>query len=272
VRSMAQPIIDAVIKLGGSVVTDKGSDRLTVRRDVVKRLAEEISASPLDRLVLVHGAGSYGHRIVKRTRIDHGIAVPGALAAWAETARLQYLLAAEIAEIFIGAGIPTVVCQPSASAQLALGRLQSMDVDVARAILELGGVPQFYGVPAVDREQGIAILSGDQIAPFLAQRLGIGLVIHGTDVDGVYESDPARGPAAHVPRIHRDNAPTLLAALGGSSHVDVTGGMRGKVESLLEWAQQGVTARIVDATRPGRLAQALAGEDVGTYVTWEEQR
>jgi len=268
---MAQPIIDAVIKLGGSVVTDKGSDQLTVRRDVVKRLADEIASCHIDRLVLVHGAGSFGHRIVKRTRIDSGFAVPGALAAWAETARLQYLLAAEVAEIFIATGIPCIVCQASASAQLRSRQLQSMDVEVARAILELGGVPQFYGVPAVDGVQGIAILSGDQIAPFLAQRLGIGIVIHGTDVDGVFESDPAHGPAAQVRRIHRGNASSLLAALGGSSHVDVTGGMHGKVESLLQWAQHGVTARIVDATRPGRLAQALAGEDVGTLVSWEER-
>jgi isopentenyl phosphate kinase len=268
---MAQPIIDAVIKLGGSVVTDKGSDQLAVRRDVVRRLAGEIATSRIDRLVLVHGAGSFGHRIVKRTGIDSGIAVPGGLAAWAETQRLQYLLAAEVAAIFIEVGIPAIVCQASASASLRLGRLESMDVAVARAILELGGVPQFYGVPAVDVEQGCAILSGDQIAPYLAHGLGLGTVIHGTDVDGVFESDPALGPAAPVPRIDRSNASAVLAALGGSSHVDVTGGMRGKVESLLQWAQHGVTARIVDATRPGRLAQALAGEDVGTLVSWEEK-
>ncbi|MBN2361215.1 MAG: isopentenyl phosphate kinase family protein [Deltaproteobacteria bacterium] len=268
---MAQPIIDAVIKLGGSVVTDKGSDRLTVRRDVVRRLAEEIGASHLERLVLVHGAGSFGHRIVKRTGIDRGVEMPGALAAWAETQRLQYVLAAEVAEICIGAGIPAIVCQASASARLRRGRLESMEVEVVRAILQQGGVPQLYGVPAVDAEQGCAILSGDQIAPFLAQRLGIGLVIHGTDVDGVFESDPALGPTARVPRIGRGNAAAVLAALGGSAHVDVTGGMRGKVESLLQWAQHGVCARIVDATRPGRLAQALAGEEVGTLVRWEEQ-
>jgi len=47
--------------------------------------------------------------------------------------------------------------------------------------------------------------------------------------------------------------------------------MRGKVENLLQWARQGVRARIIDATRPGRLAQALAGEDVGTLVSWEEE-
>lgn len=261
---------EAVVKLGGSVITDKGSETLRVRHDAVTRLAREIGDAGLERLILVHGAGSYGHRIVKRTGIDGGVERPGGLLAWAETQRLQYLLAAEVSERFIQAGVPTIPCQASASSILRRRELTSMDVEVARQIMERGGVPLFYGVPAVDLEQGCAILSGDQIAPYLAHALGLGLVVHGTDVDGVYEGDPASGQSPRVDHVHSGNAEAVQRRVGGSAVVDVTGGMSGKLESLVRWARRGVCARIVDATRPGRVAQALAGESVGTLVSWEE--
>jgi isopentenyl phosphate kinase len=50
--------------------------------------------------------------------------------------------------------------------------------------------------------------------------------------------------------------------------VDVTGGMAGKVASLLALAGTGVVSRIVSAEIPGRIASALRGEAVGTLVTW----
>ncbi|MFH1810186.1 MAG: isopentenyl phosphate kinase [Pseudomonadota bacterium] len=268
---MARTVIDAVVKLGGSVVTDKGSDELRVRTEVVRRLAEEIAGASLDRLVLVHGAGSYGHRIVQRTGIDRGTQVPSALVAWAETQRLQYLLAAEVAAIFIGVGVPAIPLQASASARLRAGVLEKMDLEVARHILEQGGVPMFYGVPAIDTEQGCAILSGDQIAPYAATGLGIDTLVYATDVDGVYEGVPKNGSTRPIPHIHRGNWEHVAARLGGSTHVDVTGGMAGKIAALLQATRKGVRARIVDANVDGRVAEALAGGDVGTLVSWEKR-
>jgi isopentenyl phosphate kinase len=262
-----------VVKLGGSVVTDKGSEELRVRRELVSRLAGELAEAAPRPLVLVHGAGSYGHQIVRRTRIHEGLQGPESLLHWGETQRLQYDLDARIAGILLEAGLPVMPFQASASAVMESRRLVSMDVEALGLMVERGLIPLLYGVPAVDRVQGCSILSGDQIAPFVASALGIGRLIHATNVDGVYDGDPSRDPTARrIDRIDRSNWDEVRTRLSGSRAVDVTGGMAGKVEALVKLAREGLEVRILDATIPGRLAAALAGEPVGTLVCWEEER
>ncbi len=260
-----------IVKLGGSVVTEKDSSEPKVRRELVSRLAAELVESEVRPLVLVHGAGSYGHQIVERTGIHLGISGAESLLDWGETQRLQYVLDCEIAELLLAEGLPVMPCQSSASAVMRDGRLESFELAAVELMIEHGLVPLFYGVPAVDRVRGCSILSGDQIAPFLAERLGIRRLVHGTNVDGVFTEDPTVAPRAHrFDRIDESNWDQVRERLRGSSAVDVTGGMLGKVEALLRSTRGGLRVRIVDATIPGRLAAALRDEPVGTLVTWEE--
>ena len=52
-----------LIKFGGSVITDKSRYR-TFNADVVRRLCKEIRDSG-ERVIVVHGAGSFGHVLAK---------------------------------------------------------------------------------------------------------------------------------------------------------------------------------------------------------------
>jgi len=72
-KTVTAPLRAAIIKLGGSVVTDKGNANLSICKDRLRRLAQEIKKAKLQSLVLVSGAGSYGHRIVAKTGIDKGV-------------------------------------------------------------------------------------------------------------------------------------------------------------------------------------------------------
>jgi len=263
----------AVVKLGGALLTDKTSPRLEVRKDVLTRLASEIFEAAPRPLVIVHGAGCFGHEIVKRTGIHRGLDVGGdrdaALLAWAETGRLQYELDVIVAGALVDAGIPAVPVQASATAILRGGVLESMDIAALDLTMAQGAVPLLYGVPAVDREQGCAILSGDAIAPYLAEHLGLDLIVLATNVDGVFEADPSQvAGASPIARIDETNWDEVRARLGGSAGTDVTGGMLGKVEKLVGIARGGATIRIVNGTVPGRVASALRGEPVGTLVAW----
>ncbi len=270
---MSPPDAGAVVKLGGSVVTDKGSERLRVDEDLVRDLARQLVSSGTRPLVVIHGAGSWGHRIVRRTGIHRGLdGSDGARLAMGETQRLQYELDALVAALLLDEGLPVFPLQASAMATMRGGELVGMALAPAAELLARGMVPLLYGVPAVDTERGCSILSGDQIAPVVAVELGIPRVIHATDVDGVFDADPhAVSGARRFARIHGGNARRVRAALGGSAVVDVTGGMAGKVGALLRWAEGGLRTRIVDARVPGRLAAALADEDVGTLVCWDEE-
>lgn len=261
-----------VVKIGGSIVTHKESEALEVRVEQVRKLAQELAEHAPRPLVLVHGAGSFGHQIVRRTGIHRGLDdTPEARLHLGETQRLQYELDAQIATILLEAELPVMPCQASATAVMVDGTLESMDTEAVQLMVDQGMIPLLYGVPAMDVVLGCSILSGDQIAPFVATRLGIDRLVHATDVDGVFEADPRSEPRARrIDRIDKQNWEVVRDRLCGSRSVDVTGGMAGKVSSLIALAREGLQTRIIDATVEGRLAAALDGEEVGTLVTWEE--
>ena len=52
----------------------------------------------------------------------------------------------------------------------------------------------------------------------------------------------------------------------GSSGVDVTGGMRGKLLELLDLADSGIDSIIFNAGKKGQINKALRGEPIGTTV------
>ncbi|MBE0512158.1 hypothetical protein IBX38_03815, partial [Candidatus Bathyarchaeota archaeon] len=60
-----------VLKLGGSVITDK-EKTLTPNLPAIERLTKEISRANVSPLVLVHGGGSFGHPVAEQYGIREG--------------------------------------------------------------------------------------------------------------------------------------------------------------------------------------------------------
>jgi isopentenyl phosphate kinase len=60
--------------------------------------------------------------------------------------------------------------------------------------------------------------------------------------------------------------PEIRELLGGSAHVDVTGGMLGKVEELCRLAEKGVPASIFNATKAGNVKRFLENQSPGTCI------
>jgi len=259
-----------ILKIGGSVITDKDKP-FTLRRETLERLSLEISRGYRrlgKKLILVHGAGSFGHPIVSETQIHKGISRPEQLLAFAETQRWQNHLNTLVTEILQGRGLPAMPCQASSFSIMEEGRLVWMPLDTIKGFLELGLIPVLYGVPAYDRVQGCSILSGDQIAPYLARELGAERIIHGTDVDGVYTDDPHLNPdATLIPEINEENIEEVIKHLKASFHIDVTGGMLGKIRELWKLAEIGIESEIINADKEGLVEKALAGERrLGTII------
>jgi len=257
-----------ILKLGGSVITDKHSETPKVDFSNLNRLADEIAKARPERLIFMHGAGSYGHVIVKKTGIGSGIKNTEQVLAFAETQRLQNELDSIICKALIERGVPAIPCQASASAVMDKGRLMNMDTEAIRGMLDTGLVPVLYGVPAYDRDQKCSILSADQIAPYLALKLGAKRIIHGTNVDGVFTGDPNKNPSAKlIPEITAKNFDQVRQWLTGSTAIDVTGGMFGKVKECMDVAKDGVESFLVNALKPDYVRKALSGEKVmGTVI------
>jgi len=256
-----------ILKIGGSIITDKFSKKPKANKENIKRIAKEI-ASVYDKdkisLIIIHGAGSYGHVIVKKTGIDKGIDNYEQLKSFAETQRLQNDLNSIFTKYLIEAGLPAIPCQASSFVVMDLGRVEEMGLNAIKGLLELKMIPVLYGVPAYDKTQKCSILSGDQIAPYLAVKLNAKKIIHATNVDGVFTSDPNKDSKAKlIPEISSKNIDQVKELLTGSTATDVTGGMFGKVSELLEI---GIESQIINALEFGNVSKALIGEKIGTVI------
>ena len=118
-----------------------------------------------------------------------------------------------------------------------------------------------------DESLNASVVSGDAIIGFLAKKFEAKKVFLGTDVAGIFEEDPKKNPKAErIQLIDKSNFEEVLERVGGSKAVDVTGGMKGKLEKLRQMLQ-GTTALVFDATIKGNVFNALVGEKVeGTEV------
>lgn len=256
-----------ILKIGGSVITDRTQERPRIRRSILGAVASEIAAAYRAgsfQLVLVHGAGSFGHPIVKKTRIDQGLTDEAQRRAFGETQRLQTVLNAAVVACLLKEGLPAFPFQASANAVVAAGEIRCFHLEPLRGLLSWGMIPVLYGVPSYDVNQGCSILSGDHLASYLASRLHADEVLHGTNVRGVYTADPSKHPEAQfLPVIDLRENQNLPAGIGPSSVTDVTGGMRKKFQELLAAVQR---CQIFDATEKGNVRRALSGEIVGTVA------
>jgi isopentenyl phosphate kinase len=256
-----------ILKIGGSVITDKFSKRPKANFKNLKRISKEIASVYVPKkmsLILIHGAGSYGHLIVFKTGIGKGIKDKKQLKAFAETQRLQNELNLIVTKYLINENLPAFPYQASVNAVMKSGRLIKMDISTIKGLLEIGMIPVLFGVPAYDENQKCSILSGDQIASYLAKKLKAKKIIHGTDVNGIFTEDPNINPNAKlIPEINSKNINRVLKLLKGSRAIDVTGGMFGKISELLK---SKVETQIINALVPKNIAKSLKGKSFGTVI------
>ncbi|WP_303720453.1 glutamate 5-kinase [Malonomonas rubra] len=105
----------------------------------------------------------------------------------------------------------------------------------------------------------------DNLSALVASLVEADLLIILSDVDGLYDSNPAENPQAElIPVVERVTA-RIEAMGGGSSGVLGTGGMVTKLKAAKRAALSGVGTLIVNGRKPHTLQQVFDGEEVGTY-------
>jgi isopentenyl phosphate kinase len=244
-----------ILKIGGSVLTDKSSEAACARIEEIDRISEEIASNP-SGLILVHGAGSFGHIQAGAYGMPERFSRVGIRVIHSSVARLNRIVVDALAE----AGANPVSVHPFSCTLLRDGRIERMDVDPLEEMVKRGLIPVLHGDVAMDTSRGAGIVSGDQLVPYLARVLNPGIVAEGFDKDGVIHE------GAPLIEVTREMLPSIEKSLGGSSGTDVTGGMRTKVLELLDLADIGIPARIFNASRAGMVERALSGEAVGTLI------
>lgn len=259
-----------ILKLGGSVITNKDAGEPSINLSNLNRIAEEIAGSSSYELIIVHGAGSYGHPFAKEYEIGKTIENEKDFnrkkLGFCITQNWVKKLNTIVCDALRQKGVLTVSIQPSSFIITENKRIHSFNLDLIKKYLKNGFVPVIYGDVVLDLDESIKIcvLSGDQIIKYLGENLKPDRVILGSDVDGIYNKDPKKYEDAQLM-----STVTSLEDLNaeGSSNVDVTGGMNGKLSELIQLADLGIESEIINAGKEGLIEEALnCKKGLGTVI------
>lgn len=284
-----------IAKLGGSALTDKKSFE-TLKEDVLRKITDQVQSvlekDDIERyIVLVHGAGSFGHFQAREFSIRQGGRNDSWLEGFAATrlsvTRLNHhVVSSCVASRIRAVGVspfPHTHCSPGKSCEL-----EPDGVALATAVAESlrwGLVPVIHGDAVLSMApHRCTILSGDTLMLWLArhlpEELGVSAVrcVFLTDVEGVYSSfDPATGKGSGdvIKMVQVDADGTLriphLITTGGADdkrRADVTGGLNAKLEAAAAIAVLGIPVYITKAGSSSCL-QAFNGESpmIGTCIS-----
>ncbi len=263
----AAPLV--VVKLGGSLLTRKREVEKR-RPKVLHRLAVELAGSGAARLIVLHGAGSFGHPGALRFGLARA---PAAGTTGPARARGGSIVAAEVRRLhlhvlreLVAAGLSAWSVPAAALARNREGQLIAFEAAAFAEALEGGRVPVSFGDVVPDDAWGVSILSADTLALELARRLGARRVVFASDVPGVLESTAPgrRRPVAELTAAVLDRLRPAPAA------PDVTGSIRGKVAAMLAIAGAGADAALISGLTDGAVSRAIRGEAV--YGSWAHAR
>lgn len=261
-----------ILKIGGSSLTIKDSKKSEVNTTGLLRIAREIKSS-LDNsckdLIIVHGAGSFGHPPAKRYNIGGKFDTceyPQKRIGFCETQNSVKKLNMHVCDEFIKEGLPVVAIPASSFMTATNKRITDGKLEMFNKYLNKGFIPIIYGDVVLDNDLEICVISGDQLVQYLALNLNPNKVILATDVDGVYN----KNPKTHDDAMFFEKFTSLkdLDTLEGTTNVDVTGGMIGKIKELLYLADLGIESKIINAEVEDNIFKALEDMEVkGTVIS-----
>lgn len=258
-----------LIKLGGSLITDKGKPYVA-KPLVIKRLAKEIKYcwDKGFRFVVSHGSGSFGHTSAAKYQTALGIKKKEDVFGLAIVQQDAIAINRIVNKIFLEEGLPVLSFVPS-SFSLAEGfQLSAIFIEPIVDALKINALPLVFGDVILDQVYGCCIFSGEMtldnlIFPFIKTGFSIRRIIQAGNTDGVYDKE-----GKTVLKIDSENFAEIKELIGGSSSTDVTGGMLHKIEESLRMAKKGIDSQIINGERKNVLLKTILGESSqGTLVT-----
>lgn len=252
-----------LLKLGGSLITEKDSRRV-VRRELLRALAREIGKAVRDghRLIVGHGSGSFGHPEAAAAGLDEGIDGRNQLPGVVQTQEAARELHREVLGALSDAGAPPFSLLPGSLLVTESGVPANLFPEPVLLALSIKLLPVLCGDVVLDRDRGVSICSTESVLLALANRLvmdrePIARAVWLGTTDGVYDAD-----GRTVPELDRSRWEAMEASRS-TEGIDVTGGIVLRVETALLLADLGIPSVICDGREPEHLLPALAGEPVG---------
>ncbi|MEM4473078.1 MAG: isopentenyl phosphate kinase [Archaeoglobaceae archaeon] len=217
-----------ILKIGGSVITRKESFE-ELNEKAIEEICSVIS-SDYSNLILIHGAGSFGHPHVKLYGLGNPVSIARVHNA---CVRLNEFFCRRLIEH----GVPAIGFHP-----------MSCDFEKIGELVEKGFLPVLHGDVTSDGR----IISGDEIAVKMAEEFKAKLIGFATNVEGIF----VNGKIAD--KIYRDTIPDSLG------EEDATGKMKGKLEKIFSLRHR---CRVFVFKGEGEnVKKFLEGKEIGTEV------
>lgn len=240
-----------LIKLGGSVITDK-SKPFTARREIIRKLGKEIFKlkNKNTDLIIGHGAGSFAHVPAAKYQTQKGLINKKSIWGLSLTADAAIQIDRIVVKELLSLKIPIASFAP-----LSFIYQGKIITDHIKKALEIGITPIIYGDVVMNTKQGFEIYSGEKTLDILAVKLSKHykkiIIIYYTDTNGVYDN---KGKT--VPLITSMNFKKIRKFIEGSGNTDVTGGMIHKVEESLSLVKKlDAEVYIMNGLRRGRVTK-----------------
>ncbi|MBI5127404.1 hypothetical protein HZA76_03025 [Candidatus Roizmanbacteria bacterium] len=231
------------IKLGGSLISDKTKVN-QANLKVIDNLSKEIKAV-LDQdnnlsLFLFTGAGGFGHPVAEKYKnnLKEGLT---------EIKNACKKLNQIVVDTLINqSGLKTVSIEPDKIVEYRNGKLTSLLNNSIFQLLGKNIIPVFHADLVHDKKLGVSVLSMDKFladsAVFFKDRgFKIEKVIFAGTTSGVVDRH-----GRTIPRLTKKDFVKMENVFYKGIGIDVSGGMKYKVEQCLKLADRGIESQIVD--------------------------
>ena len=251
-----------LLKLGGSLLTDKNKP-FSLREEILESCLTQIIKSKKS-LILIHGGGSFGHPIAKKYQISQGLneSIEDQIVGLSKTHEAMNKFNSIIINKLLDKGCSAISIQPSSIFIQDFNEIIIKSIDPIEKLLDLGIIPVLYGDILLSKDYSFSILSGDHIILKLCERIRnfkISKVIFAIEKDGIFIKDNGNEKLA-LKLTPNDLANIELAEL--DQKIDVTGGIKGKLEKIEEIVKLNIPVQIINGIKNKNVLKALINQHV----------
>ena len=247
-----------LIKLGGSVITDKNLPYVAKPKEI-RRLVKELKPFAKN-IIIAHGSGSFGHTSATKYGGKKGYKSKVGIA---KVARDASEINRIVIDIFINENIPVVSLRPMSMILARNGKMQKNFFQIIESVVKQGLIPVVYGDVIWDKEWKSTIFSGETTLSYVAKYLlkrgfKINKIIEVSDTNGVNDE---KGKT--IPEITINSWRQQKIYISKSKVSDVTGGMSHKIEEALEISKMKIETLIINGNIKNELKKALMNKKTG---------
>ncbi|MFX0083056.1 MAG: isopentenyl phosphate kinase [Candidatus Hodarchaeota archaeon] len=255
-----------ILKLGGSLLTDKNKP-FFIREEVAKSTIQQI-INANEKVILIHGGGSFGHPLAKKYNISRGLdkSIPNQIFGLTETHQAMIKFNSYLINLFLEQNYPVLSIQPSSIFMTDAENITTKSIDIIETALDLNILPVLYGDIILDKLGSFSIISGDQIIFELCrnlQKYSVSKVIFAIEADGIFIKDrnSKDKDVRLASKIYSSELNDLdLADLG--KKIDVTGGIEGKIDFIKQICKFNVPVQLINGLKENYIYNSLKNEKI----------